>query len=81
MRKHRLKSVLLAWTVVTAACCLAFILYARTLPPDELVVANTLGFQVLVSLFVVGLPSLLGLFLLLFIYPLVRDLLARRRAG
>lgn len=81
LRRLPLNRLIFAWATVTAAYCVAFVVYARTLPPDELVMANSLGFQVLVSLFVVGLPSLLGLFLFPLCYPIVRDLLARRRDG
>lgn len=81
LRRLPLNRLIFAWVTVTAACCVAFVVYVRTLPPDELVMANSLGFQVLVSLFVVGLPSLLGLFLFLLCYPIVRDLLARHRGG
>jgi len=81
MDKFSLRIAVSIWAVVTAAACLGYVLYLRTLPADELVMANTVSFQVLVSLFVIGLPSLVALFVFLFGYPVVRDWRARRRAG
>jgi hypothetical protein len=50
----------------------------RTLPPDELVVANTLGFQVLAALVVVGFPAVALLFVFLLVGSVLKSLL---RAG
>ena len=81
MGKLSLRVTLSIWAIVTAAGCLAYVLYLRTLPPDELVMANTVSFQVLLSLCVIGLPSLVVLLVFLFGYPVARDSRARRRAG
>lgn len=80
MGKLSLRGAFAIWIMVTAAGCLAYVFHVRTLPPDDLVMANTVGFQILASLFVVGLPSLAGMAVFLICYPVVRDWLARRQA-
>lgn len=61
----RLTRVLSAWGIATLSACGAFLLHARSLPPDDLLMANTLGFQVMTSLLIVALPSLFCLFIFL----------------
>ncbi len=62
-----LRKIILVWVCVTVALCVGFVLYAQTLPRDELVMANTLSFKIVTSLVVVGVPSLFALFVVLFI--------------
>ena len=72
---HRMISY---WAVATLLLCAAYVAYVRTLPPDDLVMANTWSFQILVSLLVVGGPSLLALFLFLFFGSIWRSLRSNR---
>jgi hypothetical protein len=74
---NSLRKIIVYWACATLLLCAGFVLYSETLPRDELVMANTLSFKILVSLIVVGLPSIFGLFLVLFIGSILRD--ARRR--
>ena len=71
-----MRNIVFYWAISTAVICAGYVVYLRTLPPDELVMANSLGFQVLVSLFVVGGSSLFVLVLVL----LGRTLSGRRRS-
>ena len=66
-----MRKVIFYWALITAILCAGFVIYFRTRPPDELVMANSLGFQVVVSLLFVGGPSLFVLFLVLFFGALV----------
>lgn len=63
----KLKHVVAVWAALTSAAFCAYVLYLHRLPPDDLVMAGTLSFQATVALIVVGLPSLLLLFLFLLI--------------
>ncbi len=60
-----LTKVLSVWCAATFSACVVYVLYAKTLPPDELVMANTLEFQVMKSFVFVALPS--GFCLLFFL--------------
>ena len=60
--------------MLTLIAMTGFVIYARALPPDELVMANTLSFQGMVSALVVGLPSC-GLLL---VFMLVGAMLKRQ---
>lgn len=62
-----LKSVLLAWSGLTAFAYVAYVSYLHALPPDELVMSSTLSFQAAIGLIVVGLPAVTFLFLALLI--------------
>jgi len=73
-----MRKIIFYWAVITTILCVAFVIYFRTRPPDELVMANSLGFQVVVSVLFVGGPSLLILFLVLFFGALI---LRRRRSN
>ena len=57
----KLRHVIVVWVALTAVACGAYVFYLHGLPPDELVMANTLSFQAIVGLIVVGLPSVLFL--------------------
>jgi hypothetical protein len=72
-----MRNIVFYWAISTAVMCAGYVVYLRTLPPDDLVMANSLGFQVLVSLFVVGGSSLFVLLLVL----LVRAMFGRRRSN
>lgn len=61
-----LRRVCAIWAALTVLACSSYVVYARSLPSDELVMANTLGFQVIAALLIVGLPSLACLFIFLF---------------
>ena len=71
-----LRRVVIVWVALTAGACVTYIGYARSLPPDELLMANTLSFQAIAALLIVGLPSLACLFLFLFVGSLLK-----RRGG
>ena len=74
-----LKRVLLVWGIGTALACVAFVLYAQTLPRDELVVANTLSFQAMMSVIVVAIPSGIGLLCFLLVGALVKGWATRHK--
>jgi hypothetical protein len=59
-----MRNMIFYWALTTVLLCTGYVVYVRTLPPDEL----------LVSLLVVGGPSLFVLFVVLFV-----DALFRRR--
>jgi len=83
-RRIRLSSVLVVWGLITLVACAGYVLYLRALAPDELVIANTLSFQLLVSVISIGLPSLGLLFAFLLLGAIVRGIRAqrkRRRSG
>jgi len=73
-----MRKVMYYWAVTTLLLCAAYVVYVRTLPPDELVMANTLSFQIIVSLLVVGGPCLVVLFLWLFFGSIWRSLRSNR---
>jgi hypothetical protein len=60
-----LKKVISVWCVLTICLVVAFVVYLRSFPPDELVMGNDLAFELLIGFFVVGLPSVFFLFLVL----------------
>lgn len=60
-----LRTVLTVWVVVTAALLIAYVVYLREAPRDDLEVASTLSFQVFIAGIFVGIPSLVFLFLFL----------------
>jgi hypothetical protein len=62
-----LKLVLRVWSAITVVAYSAYVYYLHGLPPDELVMANTLSFQALVGLIVVGLPAVVLLFTVLLV--------------
>jgi hypothetical protein len=72
----RLTKVLSAWGIATLCACGAFVLHARSLPADDLLMASTLGFQVMTSLLMVALPSPLCLFVFLGMGAIVKGWLA-----
>ena len=78
-RRIRLSRVLLAWALITLVACLGYLLYLRTLPPDELVMANTLSFQVLVSALFVAVPSFGLLLVFLLVGAILRSIVAQRK--
>jgi TRAP-type C4-dicarboxylate transport system permease small subunit len=61
--------------------CVVYVLYAKTLPPDELVMANTLEFQAIMSFIFVALPSGFCLLFFLAVGALVKGRAAGRRRG
>jgi hypothetical protein len=71
-----LRRVVTVWMALTACACFIYVAYLRSLPPDELLMANTLSFQVISALLMVGLPSLACLFLFLFVGSMLK-----RRGG
>jgi hypothetical protein len=75
-----LRKVIAAWSVQTLVFCTAAFIYSRSLPPDELVMANSIGFRALISVLVIGGPSLIGLFMYLFFGSLARGLLRSNTA-
>jgi hypothetical protein len=60
------------WAAATAFLCAASVVHLRLLPPDELELANTLAFQVLLSLVIVGGPCLVALAVLRLVALLAR---------
>jgi len=73
-----MRKVMYYWAATTLLLCAAYVVYVRTLPPDELVMANTSPFQIIVSLLVVGGPCLVVLFLWLFFGSIWRSLRSNR---
>jgi hypothetical protein len=57
----------MVWVTLTALAYLAYIAYLRSQPPDELVMASSWSFQALIGVVVVGVPSLVFLFLFLLV--------------
>jgi hypothetical protein len=75
-----LTTVVSAWGIATLCACGAFVLHARSLPTDDLLMANTFGFQVMTSLLMVALPSALCLFVFLGVGAIVKGWFAGRGA-
>jgi hypothetical protein len=70
------------WAFLTLVACTCYVVYLRTLPPDELVMANTLSFQVLVSVLFVAVPSFGLLLVVLLVGAVLRSVRSRRsKAG
>jgi uncharacterized membrane protein YhaH (DUF805 family) len=65
------------WVVATIVVFVAVVLYLRANGPDELVTANSLDFQIMVSLIVVAPISLLSLLLMMALQALIQ----RRRSN
>ena len=76
-----LTKVLFVWSAATSFACVVYVLYARTLPRDELVMANTLEFQAMMSVIVVALPSGFCLLFFLTVGALVKGWAARHEGG
>ena len=76
-----LKQVVAIWAVPTALVFGAFIFYLRSLPPDELVVANTLCFQAMVGVLFVVLPATFLLLLFLMFGAIAKRWLLRSKPG
>jgi TRAP-type C4-dicarboxylate transport system permease small subunit len=75
----RLTKVLSLWGAATFFACVVYVLYAKTLPPDELVMANTLEFQAMMSFIFVALPSGFCLLSFLAVGALIKGRAAGRR--
>ena len=60
-----LRNVLVIWGILTCAAVIGMVVYLRASPVDDLVMADTLIFQVLVALLLVGSTSVLGLIVFL----------------
>ena len=71
-----LSRIITIWATLTACAVIGFVFYAHGLSPDELVMANTLSFQIIVALLVIGLPS----FSLLIAFLLIGSLIWRRQS-
>jgi len=69
---NNFRKIIVYWICATLLLCAGFVLYSETLPRDELVMANTFSFKILLSLIVVGVPSIFSLFLVLFFGPILR---------
>lgn len=75
-----LRVVVPCWSALTFVACLAFALY----PPggrDELEMANTLSFRLLVAALLVGIPSVGCLFAFLLVGALVKRPLTTPSSG
>ena len=62
-----LQKTFAVWLALTGTAYVVYVGYLHDLPPDDLVMASDWSFQAMVGLVVVGLPSLLFLFLFLFV--------------
>lgn len=62
-----LRVVLLVWLSLAAVAYVSYIILLRSSPPDELVMASSLGFQASLALVVVGIPAIAFLFVFLII--------------
>ena len=76
-----LHTVLAVWAALTVLAGCVYVVYLRTLPPDELVMANTLGFQVMVASLFVGVPALALLLLFLLAGSIFKPRLLRSKAN
>ncbi len=76
-----LTKVLPVWGAATFCACVVYVLYAKTLPPDELVMANTPEIQAMMSFIFVALPSGFCLLFFLAVGALVKGRAAGRRRG
>lgn len=75
-----LSKLLFAWGIGTLLACSAYVLYSLSLPPDELLMANTLEFQALMSIVFVALPSIFCLFVGLLAGAVLKGRIAARNA-
>jgi hypothetical protein len=62
-----LRTVFLVWGALAGVAFIAYLGILRAAPPDELKMASDLSFQVLLAAVVVGIPSIIFLFLFLLI--------------
>jgi hypothetical protein len=67
-----LSRIVVLWASLTACAVVGFLFRAHGLPTDELVMANTWGFQAIAALLVIGLPSFFLLIAFLLIGSLIR---------
>ncbi len=74
-----LRVVLAVWATLTLLAGCMYVVYLRTLPPDELVMANTLSFQVMVASLFVGVPAFALLLLFLLAGSILKPWLLRSR--
>lgn len=72
-----LRKVITVWAVLSAIAYVSYVSYWHSLPPDELVMANDLGFQATVGLIVVGLPALFFLLFALLVGAIAKRWLIR----
>jgi hypothetical protein len=56
-RPPPLSRIIAIWATLTVCAVIGFVVYARGRPPDELVMANTWVFQIVVALLFVGVPA------------------------
>ena len=74
-----LRTALTVWALLTLFAAGLYVAYLRTLPVDELVVANTLRFQIAVASVVVGVPAAGLLLLFLMVGAIIKGGIQRRR--
>jgi uncharacterized membrane protein YczE len=70
-----LRKVVSVWAVLTIAVGAGYVAHLHSLPPDELVMADTLSFQVLVAAIFVGVPAMLLLLAFLLFGAVLKGLL------
>jgi hypothetical protein len=69
-----LKTVLIAHGAISLFAFIACLLWLRSLPvKSDLVMANDFSFQVVVAMFYVGIPSIILLFLILFVGSIIKS--------
>jgi hypothetical protein len=81
VRWPSLRRVLIVWGTVSAVACFTYVSYLRSLPPDDLVMASDLSFQAMIGVIVIGVPSLVFLFLFLLIGAIAKHWLLEPRVS
>ena len=74
MRWPSIHIVAASWLVLTLLACGGYVAHLRTLPLDDLVLANTWSFQCLIALLFVGTPSFAALLLLMLFGAIAKHL-------
>jgi hypothetical protein len=69
-----LRKIIVVWAVLTVCLYGAVFIYSGSLPPDELIMANSVAFRAVASALVVGFLALIGLFIFLFFGSIVRSM-------
>jgi hypothetical protein len=70
-RPPPLSRIIAIWVTLTACAVIGFVIYSHGRAPDELVMANTWGFQIVVALLFVGVPAVMLLIACLLVGSLI----------
>ena len=75
------RMVFIWWALITTLACVTYVAYDRSLPPDELLMANTWSFQLLVSILFVAFPSFAALLLFMLVGAIAKRHVLTRRSS